>query len=581
MTFANLSALGVVAGLAGLAALLFALQQLRTRYRDVTVVTTLFWRQVVDEAPVRKLRERFRHPLAYALILAICALLWLAFAEPRFEGAQDDTFHVLVLDGSAGMAARNRFDTVVDALVREVSQLPVGRRQVLWSGAEIRPLLGPDEHALLLTTRLARLAPEAAPASVERLLRQLSASPRPGQATSIRVFGDAPVRQEVLALVPPSISVTRATEPTSLLGNAGITGLGVSDAASGVWNRVDVFVNSRTTDDRDPVSLGDVRLDLDGLAIPAGAIMRLPPTGHEGLSFAIADVPAEGGLLTVSLASEDTLALDNAASVRLPRKPILQVMVSPSLSAVLGPVVDADPGVNLTAGPADVVIRRVGEPVGGDAPALEFVSSADQPQAFLLTHPDAFDSSLVFASAVDDIGLRQIDATSLAQESGRQIEVSVTASDQWRFSVWEDLLSENYNFTRSRTFPLFVANAVRWLAGTEAWHPFVAAGIPLSRVSAGDRVQVVGPSGRTLDPLGVDFVPPSAGELQLARGGQPLAVSLLDSDVTSGSRDASLQPAEFTPANLVPQTRFATWLVLLALLLLAAEWYLVQTGRMP
>ena len=78
----------MLAGLAGLAAGLFVLQQLRTRYRDVTVVTTLFWKQVIDEAPVRKFRERFRHPLAYALILAICSLIWLAFAEPQFAGTR-------------------------------------------------------------------------------------------------------------------------------------------------------------------------------------------------------------------------------------------------------------------------------------------------------------------------------------------------------------------------------------------------------------------------------------------------------------------------------------------------------------
>src|SRR5205814_6815643 len=76
MTFANLPAAWVLGGLAGLAALLFVLQQLRTRYRDVTVVTTMFWKQVVDEAPVRKLRERFRHPWAYALILLIAGLVW-------------------------------------------------------------------------------------------------------------------------------------------------------------------------------------------------------------------------------------------------------------------------------------------------------------------------------------------------------------------------------------------------------------------------------------------------------------------------------------------------------------------------
>ncbi len=33
-----------------------------------------------EEAPVRKFRESFRHPWAYVLILAICALIWLSMA---------------------------------------------------------------------------------------------------------------------------------------------------------------------------------------------------------------------------------------------------------------------------------------------------------------------------------------------------------------------------------------------------------------------------------------------------------------------------------------------------------------------
>ena len=84
MNFATLPVTWVLAGLAGLAAGLFVLQQLRTRYRDMTVVTTIFWKQVVDEAPVRKFREKFRHPLAYALILAIASLIWISFADPQF-----------------------------------------------------------------------------------------------------------------------------------------------------------------------------------------------------------------------------------------------------------------------------------------------------------------------------------------------------------------------------------------------------------------------------------------------------------------------------------------------------------------
>jgi len=579
MSFANLSWTAVLAGLAGLAAILFALQQLRTRYRDVTVVTTLFWKQVLDEAPVRKFRERFRHPLAYALILAICSLVWLSFAEPQFEDGRDDAFHVLVLDGSAGMAAGSRFESAVAALERYVSRLPRSRRQVIWSGAELRPLLGPGEHELLLSRRLARLSPEAAPASVERLLRQLAASPRGEQTTSVVVFGDAPVRRQVLDLMPSSIAVRRAADAAPLQGNTGVTALGVSDAASGAWDRVDVLVDLQATADRGSASIGEVQLALDGQSVSAASVTQA--IGSSGRRLIVNDLPAEGGLFSVRLASGDTLPLDDAASIRLPVRPVLKVQLSQSLERPLFPVLDADPGVTLVSADPDVVIRRAGETIGGNAPALEFVGTPAQPQAFLLTHPESLDSSAVFEQAVHHIGLKQIDAMSLAQESGRPIEVSIAAGRQWRFSVWEDLLSENYNFTRSRAFPLFVANALRWLASTPAWYPYVAAGRPLVTAGAGDTVRVVDAGGRALDPIGVEFVPPRAGELRLAGSDRTLAASLLDPDVTLGSRDTAMEVATLTPVDLSPDASLATWLLVLALILLAAEWYFFQMGRLP
>jgi hypothetical protein len=581
MNFANLSAIGVVAGLAGLAALLFALQQLRTRYRDVTVVTTMFWKQVVDEAPVRKLRERFRHPLAYVLVLAICSLLWLAFAEPRFGGRDDQTFHVLVLDGSAGMAAGDRFDATVARLKDYASRLPADRRQVIWAGGEVRPLLSPGEHELLLSKRLERMSPEPAPSSLERVVRQLSAMApsTAASATSVVVFGDAPVRQEVIALAPSSFSVKRALAPSTLQGNSGITALGVADAASGAWDKVDVYTElTGPTPTRTIVGSADtaaVRIDIDGKAIPAESITRA------GQGFVVHDVPADGALLTVRTAGEDSLPLDNSASIRLPKKPLVRVQLSASLTATLGPVLQSDPGVTLVDANADVVIRRAGEAIGGNAPTLEFVSAASQAQAFLLTHPNSMNSNVVFVNAVEDIGLKQIDAMSLARDSGRSIEVSVATGGQWRFSVWEELLSDSFNFTRSRAFPLFVANSVRWLAGAEAWHPFVAAGQPLVTTGPGEHAQVVAASGRALDPLNAAFVPPAAGELKVSGDGTPLSVSLLEPDVTRGARDESLQIASLDTIDLVPDSSPATWLLVLALLLLAAEWYFFQMGRMP
>ncbi len=576
MTFANLPGVWVIAGLAGLAAALFVLQQLRTRYRDVTVVTTIFWRQVMDEAPVRTLRERFRHPWAYALVLAICALVWLSLAQPEFTRADDGVFHVLVLDGSAGMASGDRFARAVDRLERQVARLPRARRQVIWAGAGLRPLLNPGEHELLLSRRLQRMSPDTAPASVERLLRQLSASA--AGPTSVVVFGDAPVRRQVLDLVPTTMTVARAGEDASvrLSGNAGITALGVADAASGAWDKVDVFVDVTATADRQ-VDPAGVAIDLDGKVV-TGAIAQA--SGGRPGPFVLQELPASGGLLTVRLTGADSLSLDDTASVRLPDKPLVKVLLSPSLAGVIGPVLNADRGITPTGDGPHVVIRRAGETVGGALPALEFVRSASQPQAFFFTHPASFDSSAVLAEAVADIGLTQIDAMSLAQSSGRPIEVSIGQGPEWRVSVWEELLSDDYDFTRSRAFPLFVANAVRWLAGTDAWYPYAAAGRPLSTSVAGERPRVLSADGRVIDPLGVEFVPAGAGELRLDSG-QPLAVSLLDRDVTSGVGDTAIQPADLSRAGVSAPAGMATWLLLLAVALLALEWHLFQRGRIP
>lgn len=576
MTFASISGPWILAGLAALAAALFVLQQLRSRYRDVTVVTTLFWRQVIDDVPVRTLRERFRYPWAYALLLTIASLIWIAVAEPQWTRSQNDAFSFLVLDGSAGMAAGDRFDRAVAQLTAITAALPRGQREVIWSGAAIRPLLGPDEDGTLLIARLKNLRPDAAPASLERAIRHLSASSTGRPATSIVIFGDAPVRQEVLDRIASNVTVKRISSGQPLGPNRGITTLGVAEAASGAWDRVDVLVGAQSASGVSPVVAADLTITLDGSPLPDSSTAQAGPRAG---TFLIRDVPAAGGLLTARLTKPDRLALDDEASVRLPARPIVRVRLSPSLTEQLGPVLGADGGVSITTGDADVVIRRAGEAVGTGKPALEFVSASVQPQAFLLNHPRSLESSAIFTAAVEDIGLTQIDAMSLADSIGRTIEVSIAPGHEWRFGVWDELLSDNYNFTHSRAFPLFIANAVRWLSGTKAWYPYVAAGRPLTVAMAGQPSRILATNGRTLDAAGLDLVPTRAGELRLDAGEKPLAVSLLDAAITTGAYDDAVAPASrLTAASRVDAV---TSIVLAVLALLSVEWFLYQRGRMP
>ena len=96
MSFQNLSIPAIVGGLAVIAAGLFLLQRLRVRHRPHEVVTTLFWREALEEARARVLVRRFRHPLAYLLLLLIAGLLWIGFAEPSFSAGADED-HVLLV----------------------------------------------------------------------------------------------------------------------------------------------------------------------------------------------------------------------------------------------------------------------------------------------------------------------------------------------------------------------------------------------------------------------------------------------------------------------------------------------------
>jgi hypothetical protein len=126
---------------------------------------------------------------------------------------------------------------------------------------------------------------------------------------------------------------------------------------------------------------------------------------------------------------------------------------------------------------------------------------------------------------------------------------------------------------QSRSFPLFVALSLRWVAG--AWTPpeTFAVGEPVDL----DDVELEDPRQRAVASLGDSFTPTSPGVHALANG-QRVAAALLDPDTSVPPvSSAALAVAAVGGGGL----DFATLLLLIALLLLAAEWFLLQTGRLP
>lgn len=567
MSFSLLSPLGFAAGLAALAGALYLLQRLRVRHREVDVPTTLFWHEAVHETRARVLVQRFRHPWAYALALAICALLWGAVGAPEREGAGARRY-LFLLDGSAASQGRfslERLDELLDEVPRE-------DREVVFCGAVPTRLLAPGEPSLLVEARLRSSRPEldelvseAAPPSVVPVLETaVLADPRP---TTAIVLGAAPLDPARLALLPDRVTVehlamsSRPAEP-----NAGITALGILDAASGAWDRVDVLVEVATTG-------GEV--EAPGLAVD-GVPVSQPTTRRElgpGLaSFVVRDLPARGGRLEARIAQHAGIVHDDSAGLLLPDRRPLRVLLSPSMQQLLGPVLVTDPGVSLVTEEAEVVVRREGEEVGTDLPALELGDGSSE-HAFHVTYDTDRDADEALVAAVGDLALGEIDATALAEVVARPISLGVEPGAPRRVAVWEELFGAGYDLRDSRALPLFLAGSLRWLAGRVELVPWVAAG----ESYASDGALTMGPDVR-LDALDTDAVLPWAGAYT-TDAGATVEASLLSRDVTlatppSGAPDP-LPAAEAGRADPV------TWILLAAFVLLLVEWRQVRLGRMP
>jgi|MDTC01.1.fsa_nt_gb hypothetical protein len=546
MSLANLSLPLFLSGLAALAALLAILQLLRVRYQRVDVVTTMFWKEAIEESRARVLLKRFRRPLAYVLVLAIAALLWGALAEPE-SPASDQRDYLVLLDGSAVMQAGDRYAIAVRALTDQISQLPKAQRRVVWCGSDHRVLLDRGEVSLLLSERLKERRPEASPASVDAFLGEhLTQTMR---ETSVFVLGDAGVSAATLASLPESVTVERVQAGKASikrLNNAGITAIGVGEALSGRYDAADVYVRVDLTGD---VTTPDLVLE------PNQATATELNPGE----WVFRDLPADGSTITVRLLASDDLVVDNEAKLTLQNRERIRVRVDESMAKLLNPLLRIDPAVVVVDKNPDIVFGE------GDSmkPSFQLVAREAQEEAFVLRDqwPDAQAREAVEA-AFRQLGIDQIDATSLAADLATSIQLGAETGVQRQVHVWSDLFSADYNLVQSSAFPLFIARSVRWLVGQPELVSYLA----------------VGEVSDALDIAGVSFAPTQLGATYQSADGEDIMATL-------GSLGNRAELAELDSILGMPSPSghrsSTTWLILLALLLLLLEWGFFQKGWMP
>ncbi len=560
MSFANLSFWPTLFGLVAIAGALFALQRLRVRHRDLRVPTTMFWQEAVEEARARTLVERFRHLWAYLLVLVIAGAMWLAIADPE-TGSDGRVAHHVWIDASAGMAAGDRFAQACDAAAETVRSLPRGSTTVHVVGARASTVLMPGESVNLLARRLEGVRPVAAPSGVARHMRDTASDP--DQLVHAWVFGGPPFSDAVRACWPENLSVERfpcAFE--QLRGNRAFAALAVTEAASGQYDCCDLFVETRGP------RPGPVFVRID-----AGATTRLDPDAFDGgARYEWRDVPCSGGLLEARIDGADPVGFDDVAELRLPERRRIRVRVTAAVGPALRRALAADAAIELVAGaPWDVVVRQSDESLEG--PSIAFGPIAEDDHTFVVVDGASIDSAERLITLLPELGLDQIDAMSLADAAARPISIGAEVGTGRSVRVWDELLTERFDFTRSRAFPLFVASSVRWLARESDWHEWIAAGEP-----AGFAATATTEDGHVHASFGASFVPGAAGAYRTDSDDAPFVAALLDTrsvltaDDVGGDVHASVPGA---PAD------WSVVLAVVALLLLCVEWGLHRTGRMP
>lgn len=572
MNFLMISQNGFWLSVVGLAGALAMLQVLRVRYRTVSVVTNMFWQQIMVEAPARAFWQRFRHLWAYLLSLLIVLLLFLIFADPqKTDDAVNQEQQVFLLDGSAVMSTGKRFSSAVDLLLEDLERIPKHARRVLLVGAQIRPILVPGEDLEVLKKRLKDMAPETAPSKLQDQLLHLgkiSANNR----LLVTVYGDSPVSAEVMAMLPSAVTVRRAQERQEIADNIGIAEVGISQATSGVWGLVDIYFRLNGSAGK------SLQADQFRLTVNGQALDQAVTTSGEA-RFLVKDIEADGGLFEIALTGRDELSIDNVTRMRLPLIEPLRVRLSENLHDRLKTYLAADPGIVLVDKSPDVVIRTSADALEstGDANHLVFAPMIPGKSAFeILTPQDVDDDAL--RVLIGTLGLDQIDASTMAQSGEQAIGVEIRNADQRSITLWLELLDEPFNFKKSRAFPLFMAQTIRWLSAAEPWYPYVAAGEALPLDMNAEAALLTDKDGAAYDSLDARQSPSVAGGVSTTK--TELWASLQRPVIDSSFEDAlpvqlrSVEEAS-TPFN------WMTWLLLLVMGLVFIEWRLHQTGRMP
>jgi von Willebrand factor type A domain/Aerotolerance regulator N-terminal len=606
---------------------------LKIRMRRVPVSTTLFWRQIFEEKQPRSIWQKLRHMLSLLVQLAFLLLVVLALSEPIFKWEiQEARKLVLVVDNSASMnasdvapAASRLAKAKEDALALIDGLRFRDEMAIIAAGTQPTVRCGMTGHQGTLREKLKEIAPTDGPTRVKeavelgrRLLADQGDAKAKGQSSVIVLtdggFDDAAKLAEGGDLKVIGVGSNKT-------GNVGISKFQVRRSLIdpiGYQILVEVVnASDATVETRLEIDLDDGAVDVVPLKLEPGKPYRK----------VFEKTSADGGRLVARIDRPDALPADNRAWAILPRRDIQPVTLVSDGNLFLEKVFEANPLVRLAlskkapevaTGGITVFHKTVPAKIpAGPVLVIEPTTSTD-----LWTIGEVQQNPIVTKQDKDSPLMAHVRLDNVLMPEARQLKITAPKVQVLATSLTNDPLYasidrpegkvlvltvnlEKGDLPLQTAFPIMVANALGWFAGTKGeLRESLSTGtvtdieLPPSAEAAKGGLALLAPDGRSrplpvlgnkvtvgpLDQCGIwSIVRPPAEPSKAGAKGQEPPKPLLEVACNLASRPESdlRSPLTSTATRASLVGGFGGWpiwvmLCAAALALAALEWYLYQ-----
>lgn len=619
MSFLWPAGLGFLALIPGVLLLYF----LRLK-RDVRVVSsTYLWKKTVDAYRVNRPFQRFQNHLLLWLQLLAILLLSFAVSRPFIEQRQRTSgIHVVLLDHSASMSAREedgrtRLDQA-RAFLREMIGGLAGGDRMMVIGFSDRPFVAApmtsDRAALLRGAD--RVTPTERPTRIEEAWHTALSVARQFNLSDVYLLSDGGFR------VLPQLVEAHANVHYIPFGkswdNLGIVHLETRESEE-AERRVEIF--ARVANRRDRAVEANVELRLGDRLVDAKSI-QIEAGSERGVVF---ERPAtDAGMAEVRLAGRDALATDDRAWIPLGGAELVRVALVGEENVFLKQALAMNPRIELTVVPpanfaqirsnfneSDLIVFDGADPgavergtflcLGVTPSGAGFGAGKEVENPTLLKwdaeHPLTryINFSTLHVGKAVEVSVPSWGRTLLSSDRGPIISVGERGGLRVACVAFRILDSD---WPLRISFPIFIANAIRWAREEDlaAGDRIVQPGRPLS-VRAPREPQ----AGILTDPSGRSAPITAAGDRVIVsdterpgiyrvkwekRSKETLyAVNLTDpgeSDIRVPDKiDMGGTSVRAREGSAFVRVEFASWLAILALIVLMSEWLVYQFYRGP